>query len=101
MVAGCHTFGTQIFCGQEKGDKYECSNPRGINLLCVVGKLYGRVLIKIVMDRTECAIEEKQCGFRHGRGCMNQVFRNGRGCMNQVFVMSSAVISAATFLLAP
>ena len=28
-----------------KGDKCECSNSRGISLLSVVGKLYGRVLI--------------------------------------------------------
>ena len=28
-----------------KGDMYECSNFRGINLLRVVGKVYGRVLI--------------------------------------------------------
>ena len=29
-----------------KGDKCECSNSRGISLLKVVGKLFGRVLIK-------------------------------------------------------
>ena len=28
-----------------KGDMYECSNFRGISLLSVVGKVYGRVLI--------------------------------------------------------
>ena len=32
-----------------KGDKCECSNSRGISLLSVVGKLFGRVLIKRVM----------------------------------------------------
>ena len=32
-----------------KGDKCECSNSRGISLLCVVGKLNGRVLIKRVI----------------------------------------------------
>ena len=31
-----------------KGDKCECCNSRGISLLSVVGKLYGRVLIKRV-----------------------------------------------------
>ena len=31
-----------------KGDKCECSNSRGISLLSVVGKLFGRVLIKRV-----------------------------------------------------
>ena len=57
-----------------KGDKCECSNSRGISLLGVVGKLFGRVLIKGVRAGTECAIGEEQCGFRQGRGCMDQVF---------------------------
>ena len=56
-----------------KGDKCECSNSRGISLLSVVGKLNGRLLIKRVRARTECAIGEEQCGFRQGRGCMDQV----------------------------
>ena len=57
-----------------KGDKCECSNSRGINLFSVVGKQYGRVLIKRVRAGTECAIGEEQSGFRQGRGCMDQVF---------------------------
>ena len=51
-----------------KGDKCECSNLRGISLFSVVGKLYGRVLIKRVRAGTECAIEQEQCGSRQGRG---------------------------------
>ena len=43
------------------GDKCECSNSRGISLLSVVGKLFGRVLIKIVRAGTECAIGKEQC----------------------------------------
>ena len=38
------------------GDKCECSNSRGISLLSVVGKLFGRVLIERVRAGTECAI---------------------------------------------
>ena len=30
---------------------YECSNFRGISLLSVVGKVYGRVLINRIRDR--------------------------------------------------
>ena len=59
---------------KEKGDKCEGSNSRGISLLRVVGKLFGRVLIKRVLAGTECAIGEEQCGFKQGRGCMDQVF---------------------------
>ena len=57
-----------------KGDKCVYSNSRGISLLSVVGKLFGRVLIKRVRAGTECAIGDKQWGFRQGRGCMDQVF---------------------------
>ena len=57
-----------------EGDKYECSNSRDISFFSAVGKLYGRVLIKRVRGRTECAIGEQQCGFRQGRACMDQVF---------------------------
>ena len=35
---------------------YKCSNFRGISLLTVVGKLYGRVLINRIRDKTENAI---------------------------------------------
>ena len=35
-----------------KGEKCECSNSRGISLLSVVGKLFGKVLIKRVRAGT-------------------------------------------------
>ena len=63
-----------------KGDKCECSNSRGISLLSVVGKLFGRALIKRVRADTECAIGKEQCGFRQGRGCMDQVFTVSQVC---------------------
>ena len=37
-----------------KGDMYECSNFRGISLLSVVGKVYGRVIINRIRDKTKC-----------------------------------------------
>ena len=51
---------------KEKNDKCECSNSSGISFLSVVGKLYGRVLVKRVRAGTECAIGEEQCGFIQG-----------------------------------
>ena len=63
-----------------KGDKCECSNSRGISLLSVVGKLFGRVLIKRVRAGTECALGEEQCMFRQGRGCMDPVFAVRQVC---------------------
>ena len=63
-----------------KGDKCKYSDSSDINLLSVVGKLFGRVLIKRVRARTECAIGEEQCGFRQGRGCMDKVFAVRQVC---------------------
>ena len=56
------------------------SNSRGISLLIVVCKLYGRVPIKRVRTGTECAIWEEQCGLRQYRGCMDQVFAIRQVC---------------------
>ena len=49
-------------------------------MLSVVFKLYGKVLIKRVRAVTECAIGEEQCGFRQGRGCMDEVFAVRQVC---------------------
>ena len=62
------------------GDKCECSNPKSISLLSVVGELFGRVLIKRIRAETECAIGDEQCGNRQGRGCMDQVFAVRQVC---------------------
>ena len=59
---------------KDKGDVHECSNFRGISLLSLVGKVYGRVLINRIRDKTENVIAEVQSGFRRGRGCTDQIF---------------------------
>ena len=56
-----------------KGDRSECKNYRGISLLSIPGKVYGRILIEKVRSLTERLIGE-QCGFRSGWGCVDQVF---------------------------
>ena len=63
-----------------KGDKHVCGNYRGISLLSMVGKLFGRVLINRIRDGTEDTLKEEQCGFRRGRGCVDQVFVVRQGC---------------------
>ncbi len=42
-----------------KGEKYVCSNFRGISLLSVVEKVYGRVLIERIRSKTESVIGEE------------------------------------------
>ena len=43
-------------------------------MLSVVGKVYGRVFINRIRDKTENVIVEVQGGFRRGRGCTDQIF---------------------------
>ena len=58
----------------KKGDKTLCKNYRGISLLDISFK----VLECIISDRMRPAVEpylrENQAGFRHGRGCIDQIF---------------------------
>ena len=55
------------------GDKYDCHGYRGICLMSAIGKVYGSVLINRVRKGTEAAIHEDQCGFKKGRGCVDQI----------------------------
>jgi len=57
-----------------KGCKDECGSYRGISLLSIPGKVYGKIIIERVMDITESRISEEQGGFRKGRGCVDQIF---------------------------
>ena len=57
-----------------KGDKMNCTKNRGISLLSIRSKVYGRVVVERVIACTESMIREEQCGFRQGRGCVVQVF---------------------------
>ena len=47
---------------------------RGISLLSVPGKVYGRVLTERLMEVTEGKVSEEQGGFRKGKGCVDQMF---------------------------
>ena len=68
-----------------KGDVRECSNFWDISLLSVVGKVYGRVLINRIRDKTENVIAEVQGGFRRGSGCTDQIFIVRQICEKYVF----------------
>ncbi len=57
-----------------KGSRSECSSYRGISLLRVPGKVYGRILIERLMEVTEGKVNEEQGGFRKGRGCVDWIF---------------------------
>ncbi|CAF3219623.1 unnamed protein product [Rotaria sp. Silwood2] len=58
----------------KKGDQKECSSYRGITLLSLPGKLFARVIERRCREVVEPQIQEIQCGFRSGRGTMDQIF---------------------------
>ncbi len=59
-----------------KGSRSECGSYRGISLLSVPGKVYGRILTERLMEVKEGKGSEEQGGFRKGRGCVDQIFCN-------------------------
>ncbi|KAK7878955.1 hypothetical protein WMY93_034201, partial [Mugilogobius chulae] len=58
----------------KKGDRRVCSNYRGITLLSLPGKVYSRVLERRIRPMVEPRIQEEQCGFRPGRGTLDQLY---------------------------
>ncbi len=56
-----------------KGRRGECGSYRGISLLSIPGKVYGKVIIETVQRLTEEKISEEQGGFRKGRECVDQI----------------------------
>jgi len=58
----------------KKGDLKNCDNWRGISLLDVVGKLFGRIVQDRLQLIAEKVLPESQCGFRKGRGCVDMIF---------------------------
>ncbi|KAI3375230.1 hypothetical protein L3Q82_021733, partial [Scortum barcoo] len=58
----------------KKGDRRVCSNYRGITLLSLPGKVYARVLERRIRPIVDPRIQEEQCGFRPGRGTLDQLY---------------------------
>uniref|UniRef100_A0A8C8DQS5 Reverse transcriptase domain-containing protein n=1 Tax=Oryzias sinensis TaxID=183150 RepID=A0A8C8DQS5_9TELE len=61
-----------------KGDRRVCSNYRGITLLSLPGKFSARVLERRVRPIVKPRIQEQQCGFRPGRGTVDQLYTLSR-----------------------
>ena len=58
----------------KNGSKSLCQNYRGIALLCVASKVFGRAVLNKLQDMVESQLGENQCGFRPNRGCSDQIF---------------------------
>ncbi|XP_065557668.1 uncharacterized protein LOC136025570 [Artemia franciscana] len=58
----------------KEGDKSECRNYQGIRLASIGSKLPINMRLFRLKDAVDKVLREGQCGFRKGRGCVNQVF---------------------------
>ena len=58
----------------KKGSRTICDNYRGIALLSIPGKVFAKAVLSRLKPRAEQLLHEGQCGFRRGRGCVDQLF---------------------------
>ena len=58
----------------KKGNLRECTNWRGITLLPVISKIFGRVLISRIKKGVDNISRKEQAGFRENRSTIEQIF---------------------------
>ena len=58
----------------KKGDKSEYFNYWSISLVSVGSKLLSNMILFRLRDVVDQVLREEQCGFRKGRGCVDQIF---------------------------
>lgn len=59
---------------KRKGDRANCSNYRGISLLCTAGKILARIISDRLQPALEPIIPESQAGFRAHRSTTDMIF---------------------------
>ena len=52
----------------------DCSNYRGISLLCQTSKIFSSIILQRIKTRTEEILSEAQAGFRKNRSTIDQIF---------------------------
>jgi hypothetical protein len=58
----------------KNGDKTDCNNCRGISLLSTAYKILSKILLVRLTPFVNEIIGDHQCGFRHNRSTMDQIF---------------------------
>lgn len=58
----------------KKGDRKTCENYRGISVIAMIGRLYGRVLKNIMEEQIKGKIGEDQAGFTAGRSTIDHIY---------------------------
>ena len=62
------------------GEMYNNAIYSGLIMFSVVGKVYGRILIKRIREATKGVISEEQCDLRREGRCVDQVFSARQVC---------------------
>ena len=65
---------SKIISVQNKGDRSDCNNYRGISLLDAVGKAFARVVLNRLRLLAERIYPKAQCDFRAERSTIDMVF---------------------------
>ena len=58
----------------KKGTRSLCENHRGISLVTVASKVLSGLILRRLIHHRESQTRENQCGFRPGRGCIDNIF---------------------------
>ena len=58
----------------KKKDRLDCSNYRGISLLCHCSKVFSSIILLRIRKRTDEILSEAQAGFRANRITIDQIF---------------------------
>lgn len=65
---------TMIVPIHKNGDRLECSNYRGINLINTIIKILEGIIENRIRTKTEHLLEDQQCAFRKGRSIQDHIF---------------------------
>jgi len=61
----------EIISSDWKKDRLDCSNYRGISLLCHCSKIFSSIILQRIKKRTDA---QAQAGFRSTRSTIDQIF---------------------------
>ena len=59
---------------ENKGDRRNCNNYRGISLVSIVGKVYAHIVLARLQQLAELVYPESQCGFCAERSKVDMIF---------------------------
>lgn len=57
----------------KKGDLTDCNNWRGITILCVVMKVFMKIILNRMVNVIDKLLRKEQAGFRSGKSCIDLI----------------------------